>query len=169
MPIALDHLIVPARNRVDAASLLGHLLGVPWAEQAAIGPFSPVYVSPSLTLDFDEWPEPIPKQHYCFSVGEEEFDAILARIKATGLAYRSTPTGSDDNQINHVFGGRLVYWSEPDGHAWEILTASYARLPESSAGSSDASYLDPAGSTAVNNAGVDQAGRDDAGDALGQK
>jgi len=32
----------------------------------------------------------------------------------------------------------------------------------------DASYLDPARSTAANNAGVDRAGRDDAGDALGR-
>ena len=138
MPIALDHMIVPAKNRVAAAKLLAHLLGVPWAEQAAFGPFSPVYVSAALTLDFDEWPEPIPKQHYCFSLEEEEFDAILARIKAAGLAFRSTPIGKDDNQINHAFGGRLVYWSEPDGHAWEILTVSYARSPAPLAGNSDA-------------------------------
>jgi catechol 2,3-dioxygenase-like lactoylglutathione lyase family enzyme len=127
MPILLDHLIVPARDRIAAARQLAHLLGVPWAEQAAIGPFSPVYVSSSLTLDFDEWPEPVPAQHYCFRVTDEEFDAILARIKASGVAYRSTPHGPDDSEVNHVFGGRLVYWRGPDGHTWEILTVSYAR------------------------------------------
>lgn len=133
MPVLLDHLIVPAKNRVAAARQLAQLLGVPWAEQAAIGPFSPVYVNESLTLDFDEWTEAFPKQHYCFRVTEPEFDAILDRIKAAQLPFRSTPIGQDDNQINHAFGGRLVYWSEPDGHAWEILTASYARayLPRS--------------------------------------
>ena len=138
MPIFLDHMIVPSKNRITSAKQLGHILGVPWSEQAAIGPFSPVYVSPSLTLDFDEWPEPIPKQHYCFRVTDEEFDSILARIQAAGLAYRSTPMGQDDHQINHAFGGRLVYWREPDGHAWEILTVSYARSPGGSAGNSDA-------------------------------
>ena len=122
-------MIVPARNRVAAARQLAELLGVPWAEQATIGPFSPVYISASLTLDFDEWPEPIPRQHYCFRVSEEDFDAILARIQAAGLAYRSTPVGEDDGKINHAFGGRLVYWRDPDGHAWEILTVSYARPP----------------------------------------
>jgi hypothetical protein len=127
MPIQLDHLIVPAKNRVASAKLLAHLLGVPWAEQATIGPFSPVFVNPTLTLDFDEWGESTPKQHYSFSVSEEEFDAILERIKAADLPYRSSPNGPDDNKINHAFGGRLVYWSEPDGHAWEILTVSYAR------------------------------------------
>lgn len=127
MGIELDHLIVPSRNRVAAAKMLAELLGVAWQEQGSLGPFSPVYVSPSLTIDFDEWQEPIPKQHYCFRVTDEEFDAILARIKAAGLAYRSSPIGEVDYKINSAFGGRLVYWSEPDGHAWEILTVSYAR------------------------------------------
>jgi catechol 2,3-dioxygenase-like lactoylglutathione lyase family enzyme len=127
MPILLDHMIVPAKDRVAAAKLLGHVLGVSWAEQASIGPFSPVYVSDTLTLDFDEWTESVPKQHYCFRVADDEFDAIFERIKAAGLAYRSTPIGEDDYKINHAFGGRLVYWRDPDGHAWEVLTVSYAR------------------------------------------
>jgi catechol 2,3-dioxygenase-like lactoylglutathione lyase family enzyme len=127
MPIALDHLIVPSKDRVAAARQLADLLGVPWAEQAAIGPFSPVYVNESLTLDFDQWAEPVPKHHYCFRVGHEEFNAILGRLQASGLAYRSQPLGPDDFVVNPAFGGKLVYWSEPDGHAWEILTISYAR------------------------------------------
>lgn len=127
MAADLDHFIVPARDRVAAARRLGELLGVPWAEQAEIGPFSPVYVNAGLTLDFDEWPGPVPQQHYCFRVPDEEFDAILARIQSAGLAFRSSPLGPDDRRVGHAFGGRFVYWSEPDGHAWEILTVSYAR------------------------------------------
>jgi len=127
MPAQLDHLIVPSKSRVAAARLLSQILGVPWAEQAAIGPFSPVYVSDSLTLDFDEWPEPVPRQHYCFRVSMEEFDAILERIKGAGLPFRSSPLGADDCEVNTALGGKLVYWSEPDGHTWEILTVSYAR------------------------------------------
>lgn len=127
MPARLDHLIVPARDRVASARLLATLLGVPWSEQGAFGPFSPVFVNDDLTLDFDQWSEPIPQQHYAFRVDDAEFDAILGRIKAAGLAWRSTPLGPDDYTINEAFGGRLVYWREPDGHAWEILTVSYAR------------------------------------------
>jgi catechol 2,3-dioxygenase-like lactoylglutathione lyase family enzyme len=127
MPVQLDHLLVPSRDRVAAAKLIAHLLGVPWAGQGPVGPFSPVYVNEGLTLDFDQWTDPIPKQHYCFRVGAREFDEILARIQAAGLAYRSSPHGPDDRQVNPAFGGRLVYWSEPDGHAWELLTVSYER------------------------------------------
>ena len=32
-----------------------------------------------------------------------------------------------DHLVNAAFGGRIVYWREPDGHVWELLTVSYAR------------------------------------------
>ena len=32
-----------------------------------------------------------------------------------------------DMQVAHQFGGMNVYWNEPDGHQWEMLTVSYAR------------------------------------------
>lgn len=127
MPMLLDHLLVPAKDRFAAARLLATLLGVPWAEQAAIGPFSQVFVNDHFTIDFDSWPEPLPKLHYCFRVLEPEFDAILARIEAAQIPYRSTPHGPNDGRVNSAFGGRLLYWDQPDGHVWELLTVSYAR------------------------------------------
>jgi len=127
MAIYLDHLIVPSRNRTAAARLVAELLGVPWSEESGIGPFSPVYVNDGLTLDFDETNEPFPVGHFAFRVEPAEFDAILGRIKAAGISYRSTPHGPVDMQINTQHGGSIVYWNEPDGHVWEILTVSYAR------------------------------------------
>ncbi len=126
MAIHLDHIMIPARNRAVSAKLLAGLLGVPWGEAGA-GPFTAVYVNDGLTLDFDETDEPFPLSHYCFRVEQEEFDAILARIKAAGIEYRSTPHGPVDMQVNTRHGGSIVYWNEPDGHVWEILTVSYAR------------------------------------------
>lgn len=127
MAIQLDHLLVPSGDRIAAAKRLGTLLGVAWAEQGTSGPFSPVYVSEGLTIDFDQWDGSVPKQHYCFRVTQAEFDVIFARIKEAGIAYRSLPHGADDYKVNHAFGGNLVYWSEPDGHVWELLTVSYER------------------------------------------
>lgn len=129
MSVQLDHTIVPSRDRRAAAHLLADLLGVAWAP-SGVGPFCPVYVNDGLTLDFDQVEGPFPVLHYCFRVGESEFDGILQRLKAHGIAYRSTPHGPDDGTINTRHGGRIVYWNEPDGHVWEALTVSYARRPE---------------------------------------
>lgn len=127
MSINLDHLLIPVRDRVASARLLATLLGVAWAE-SGIGPFSPVYVNAGLTLDFDQADSPYPVQHYCFRVSEPEFDAILGRIRAAGIEYRSAVHGPVDMQVDTQHGGRIVYWNEPDCHQWEMLTVSYARL-----------------------------------------
>jgi hypothetical protein len=129
MAIQLDHLLVPSRDRFAAARRLADLLGVPWSE-IGMGPFCPVYVNDGLTLDFDQATGPFPVQHYCFRVSQDEFDVILGRIQAAGIAYRSTPHGAVDMQVNTQHGGSIVYWSEPDGHVWELLTVSYARRPQ---------------------------------------
>jgi hypothetical protein len=130
MSIELDHTIVPARDKKASAKLLATLLDVPWGE-SGVGPFCPVFVSEGLTLDFAHVDAPFPVQHYCFRVSESKFDGILARIRARGIAYRSTPHGPVDLQFNTRHGGRIVYWNEPDGHVWEALTVSYARQQES--------------------------------------
>jgi catechol 2,3-dioxygenase-like lactoylglutathione lyase family enzyme len=126
MSVQLDHTIVPSHSKTASAKLLAHLLGVPWAE-TGIGPFSPVYVNDGLTIDFIETDADFPVYHFCFRVTQEEFDAILQRIKAAGISYRSTVRGPNDMQINREYGGSIVYWNEPDGHQWELLTVSYAR------------------------------------------
>lgn len=128
MPIEVDHAIVPSHHKVESAKQLAGLLGVPWAESGP-GPFSPVYVSDGFTLDFVETADPFEIYHFCFRVGDAEFDAILGRLQAAGIDYRSAVRGPVDRQINTDYGGRMLYWNEPDGHQWEMLTSSYARRP----------------------------------------
>jgi hypothetical protein len=128
MAIQLDHFIVSCRNKARSAKLLGDLLGVPWAQQG-LGPFAPVYINDGLTLDFFETNEAFPVEHFCFRVNEAEFHAILGRIKAANIPYRSMVRGSQDMRVCTDYGGLSVYWNEPDGHQWEMLTSSYARQP----------------------------------------
>lgn len=130
MSVQLDHMIVPVRDRRAAAELLAGILDVPWSG-SGMGPFSPVYVNDGLTLDFDQADGDFPILHYCFRVSEAGFDGILARLKARGIAFRSTPHGPNDMQVNTAWGGRIVYWNEPDAQVWEALTQSYARQPTS--------------------------------------
>ena len=126
MAVELDHFMVPCRDKVTAARQLAELCAAPWAE-ARIGPFCAVYLNNGLTLDFDETSEPYPVSHYCFRVEQREFDAILSRLRAAGIPFRSTPHGPVDMAVNTQYGGSIVYWSEPGGHVWELLTVSYAR------------------------------------------
>ncbi|NVD72939.1 VOC family protein [Duganella sp. BJB1802] len=126
MTIHLDHLLIPVRDKIAAAKQLAELLGVSWSANG-VGPFAPVFVNDGLTIDFDQWPEPIPLQHYCFRVEQADFDAILGRIKAAGIPYRSSVHAEIDYQVGSYNGGSIVYWNEPGGHQWEILTVSYAR------------------------------------------
>lgn len=124
MTIQLDHLIVPSRDPIAGAKSLAGLLDVPWQESQ--GPFTPVYVSETLTLDFADRAQ-FASHHYCFHVSEAEFEAILGRIQAARVPYRSSPLGETDMQINRRLGGKNLYWQDADGHLWEILTVSYAR------------------------------------------
>ena len=128
MTIQLDHVIISARDRDRSAQLLAELLGVRHGVAPA-GPFHAVYLNDGLTLDFIATDESFPVEHFCFRVTEEEFDAILARIRAKGIAYRSNVRAVADGRVNTDFGGRMVYWNEPEGHQWEMLTVSYAREP----------------------------------------
>jgi len=129
MTVHLDHVMVPCRDKIASAKLIAHLLGVPWAT-SGVGPFAPVFVNDGLTLDFDESDQPFPLTHFAFRVSDEEFDAIIGRLEASGISYRSSVHGPVDNKVDTEHGGRIAYWSEPDGHAWEILTVSYARAPK---------------------------------------
>jgi hypothetical protein len=126
MTVQLDHTIVPSHTRDASARRLAHLLDVPCGPARA-GPFFAVYVNDGLTLDFIQTDEGFPVYHFCFRVSDAQFDAILGRIRAGGIAFRGSVGGPFDGKINTDCGGRLVYWNEPDGHQWEILTVSYAR------------------------------------------
>ncbi|MDM0115101.1 VOC family protein [Variovorax sp. J22R133] len=126
MTIHLDHAIVSAHDRDASAKRLAELLGVRCGP-AREGPFFAVYINDGLTLDFYGTDEPFPVEHFCFRVGEDEFDQILGRIQAADIDYRSSVRGPVDKQVNTHYGGRMIYWNEPEGHQWEILTHSYAR------------------------------------------
>lgn len=128
MPIELDHAIVPARDRRAAARLLGEILGVASSE-SGVGPFSPVCVNASRTLDVDQLDGELPVLHDCFRMSDREFDALLERLQRLGIGYRNMPHGPLDMHVNARHGGRIVYWREPDGHVWEALTVSYPKPP----------------------------------------
>ena len=103
MTVHLDHTIVPSRHKVASAKMLAELLGVPWSA-TGMGPFAPVFVNEGLTLDFMDTDEDFPVYHFCFRVSLQEFDAILARIQAAGISYRSTVRGAGRHAGERLHG-----------------------------------------------------------------
>ncbi len=124
--IELNHTAVHARDRRVSAEFLAHVLGLTVGRQ--IGPFLPVVLANGVTLDYYQVgpDEPIASQHYAFLVSDDAFDAAFARIEAAGIEYFADPHATMPGRTNTMFGGRGVYFADPDGHWLELLTRPYA-------------------------------------------
>ena len=127
MAIVLNHTIVPARDKKAAAQSFARLFDL---EVEDGGHFAAVRVNETLTLDFADQ-ERFEPHHYAFHVSDAEFDAIFARVKAADIAYSSDPFRRNMGQINHWNGGRGLYFPDPDGHLWELLTRTQSDKPNS--------------------------------------
>jgi catechol 2,3-dioxygenase-like lactoylglutathione lyase family enzyme len=121
--IQIDHLIVPATDKVVSARFLGDILGV--EPDAPMGHFQPLRIG-EVTLDFDDATN-IRSMHIAFLVDENTFDASHKRLLERGAAIYADPARSQPGQINHRHGGRGVYFDDPDGHLFEIMTRTYSR------------------------------------------
>jgi hypothetical protein len=58
-------------------------------------------------------------------ISEEEFDDIFGRVVERGLPYWADPHQHLPGEIYHEFGGRGVYFEDPNGHLLEIMTKPY--------------------------------------------
>ncbi|MDV6264600.1 VOC family protein [Rhodococcoides yunnanense] len=124
---ALDHTIVHSTDRFASAHFLAVILGTD--DPVELGPFVAVRLGNDVALDFAEhliaerdW---VPT-HYAFTVTDDEFDAIVDRIRTQQLPYWADPRHTQPDAINHLEGGRGVYIHDPDGHNLEFLTRSYS-------------------------------------------
>ncbi|WP_067185446.1 VOC family protein [Microtetraspora niveoalba] len=123
MSVALNHTIVPSRDKRASAEFLAGILGLTAAPQW--GPFVPVQTANGVTLDYMDADE-VQRNHYCFIVSESEFDVIFGRIRERGLDFWADPHHEKPGEINHLYGGRGVYFNDPDGHNMEVITQPYA-------------------------------------------
>ena len=124
---ALNHIIIPAKDKDASAAFLADILGV--KAQPQWGPFRPVQTSNGVTLDFVDSKD-VRTQHYAFLVDDKEFDASFARIKKAGITYFADHDKSGPGEINHHWGGRGFYFEDPNGHLLELITKPYGNLSE---------------------------------------
>jgi catechol 2,3-dioxygenase-like lactoylglutathione lyase family enzyme len=123
MRAELNHTIVWCRDKRRSASFLSEILGRPPA--TTFGPFLVVEVDNGVSLDFHDIEGEVASQHYAFLIGEDEFDAIFARIRDRKLQYWADPGQTRPGKINHNDGGRGLYFEDPDGHLLEVITRPY--------------------------------------------
>ncbi|WP_265442579.1 VOC family protein [Flexivirga meconopsidis] len=134
----LDHTIVPARDKVASAQFVGHVLGRTMKPNP--GHFAQLPINESLTLDFadeiEDWGGPgfdpmVGKSHhFAFVVTPWEYDDILARIRADGIPYGSGPFRHTDGREYTARGGRGVYFEDPAGNIFEVMTVPETGYPE---------------------------------------
>ena len=92
------------------------------------GPFLPLKVGAE-SLDFEDADE-VGSMHLAFLVGEAEFDAARDRLRAAQAATYADPFRSKPGEINHLYGGRGMYFDGPEGHYYELITAPYGPVSE---------------------------------------
>lgn len=124
MPVDLNHTIVWCRDKRASSAFLAGILGRP--DPKPFMQFMVVELDNGVSLDFMEKQGDVALQHYAFLLGEEDFDAAFARIRAAALDHWADPARTKPGEINHHDGGRGVYFPDPNGHLLEIITRPYA-------------------------------------------
>ena len=127
MSVELNHTIIPAKDKWVSAKFLADILNLEAEPEG--GHFVPVKTANGVTLDFDTR-EDFRPGHYAFLVSDAEFDAAFARIRAGGVKYYATPRRERPGEINHRYGGRGIYFDDPNGHLMELITQPYGPVPE---------------------------------------
>jgi catechol 2,3-dioxygenase-like lactoylglutathione lyase family enzyme len=123
MGVQLNHTIIWCRDKHRSSAFLTEMLGLPPA-----GPFGPMLVVPldnGVSVDFYDQEGDISLQHYAFLIGESDFDGVLARLRERGLTYWADPARTQPGEYNRHYGGRGLYFLDPDGHLLEVITTPY--------------------------------------------
>ena len=124
----LNHTIVWCSDKHRSSQFLTGILGLPPAR--AFLHFMVVELGNKVSLDYYQKEGSIAQQHYAFLVSNAEFDAAFARIESQALSYWADPARSKPGEINRHFGGRGVYFADPDGHLLELITKPYGSEDE---------------------------------------
>ncbi len=115
----LDHTIVPVTDARTSANLLAAILDL--ATPVDAGPFVQARVGEHTTLDFVSTDRREP-HHYAFRLSAPELDAALARLVAMAVPYGSGPASGWDSRCYEENGDRGVYFRDPSGHVYELIT-----------------------------------------------
>ncbi len=124
----LNHTIVWCSDKTRSSAFLCDVLGLPPAKPFAH--FLVVELGKGVSMDFMEKGGKVAMQHYAFLVSDAEFDHGFSLIRGRGLAYWADPAREKPGEINTHWGGRGVYFEDPDGHFLELITKPYGAMED---------------------------------------
>ena len=104
MAVRIDHLALAAHDPRASAQFLADV---------------------TFTIDYATPPGEWPGQHVAFLVGEDEFDVVLATLQHRAVTYWADPRQRWVGQYNTNDGGRGLYFDDPGGHHFEVITRRY--------------------------------------------
>lgn len=120
--IRIDHIGVPARDRLEAASFLTRVLGL-GRNVADDGRFAAVGVGATFTIDHFDAPQVEP-MHVAFVADDLTFDRIIRQLQSLGTAYGSQPNDPTNGRTDHPLAKHGVYFRTPDGHLFEVMSSA---------------------------------------------
>ncbi|MFF8507213.1 VOC family protein [Streptomyces sp. NPDC015492] len=123
MAVTFNHTIIAAKDRHASARFFRELLELP--EAPSWGPFVNVQLADGVLIQFAEPPVDIQMQHYAFLVDDELFERAYARLRERGVEHWADPQMKRPGETNSEHGGRGVYFKDPGGHAFELITRPY--------------------------------------------
>lgn len=121
----LNHTIIWCHDKQASARFMAEMLGL--GDPEPFLHFLIVRLANHVSVDFMEKDGTIAPQHYAFLVDDAGFDGIMQRLNGRALPYWADPARTKPGEINHHFGGRGVYFHDPDGHLLEAITAPYGK------------------------------------------
>ncbi len=128
MAVELNHTIIWCRDKRASSAFLAGMFALDPPEPFLH--FMVVRLANHVSVDFMQKDGPVAPQHYAFLVSEAEFDGVIDRLAARGLDYWADPARTRPGEINRHFGGRGVYFADPDGHLLEAITTPYGTESE---------------------------------------
>ena len=120
MTLELNHTIVCARDKRASAAYLAELLDATVGPDD--GPFVPIMLENSVTLDFMDRDDDFTMQHYAFLVDGGSFDAAYKRMLDKDVTIYADPFLKQPGETYAENGTRGFYFRDFAGHTMELLT-----------------------------------------------
>ena len=127
MSVELNHTIIPAKDKWASAKFLADILNLEAGPEW--GHFVPIRTANGVTLDFADR-EDFGPQHLRLSHQRCRVRRSLRPHPRRWVKYYATPRRERPGEINHRYGGRGVYFDDPNGHLMELITQPYGPVPQ---------------------------------------